>query len=271
MHIHIFLCRQVSVYNVLFADLGATLLQTVHLLPVLTHLAIRHRNEVINLLAPVSSNHGLPTCKELGQLCSRSLTHIFVDMLGGPPDGNTLKLSGLPELRSATIYGGDPDMPLNLRIDGSSFQGALQLQNLDVENDQGLQLQRGSLQYLSALTSLRLVQCGLSSVPADVALLGGTLRVLDLCHNEDMQVDAIAANNILQCSFLEDIYLFKHSMVQWADSLGNHWQAIEQRMAQVGYTPAQYSMDSVNQMVKLPDAFNMRHGRRLHVCLDDVC
>jgi len=259
---------QVKVHDVLFEDRGVTLLHTVQMLPVLTHLAIRHCNEASSLLAPVSASNGLPTCKELSELRSCSLTQLKVEMLGCPPDGNLLRLSGLPALRSCWFIGSESDMPLNMCIDGTSFEGALQLQQLHVESDPGLQLQHGSLQQLSALTSLMLRRCGLRSVPADVGFLGGTLRELDLAHNYSMQFTSPALENILQCKRLEVIYLFKPNISQWAGSFGPSWPSVEQHMAQEGYVPHQLSTDSVKQMMKLEVEFLLRHGRRLHVDLD---
>ena len=268
VHANTFLCLQVKVHNVLFEDQGATLLHTVQILPVLRHLAIRHCNEASSLLAPVSASNGLPTCKELAELRSCSLTRLTVEMLGCPADGNLLRLSGLPELRSCWFIGSESDTPLNMCIDGTSFEDAMQLQQLHVESDTGLQLQHGSLQQLGALTSLMLRRCGLRSVPANVGFLGGTLRQLDLAHSYSMQFNSSALENVLQCKRLEVVYLYKPDISQWAGSFGPSWPSVEQHMAQEGYGPHQRSTDSVKQMMKLEVEFLVRHGRRLHVDLD---
>ena len=253
----------------LFEDRGATLLCTAGRLPALRRLCITYDGEVPYLRAPVSETHGLPECKELAELRSHSLTELTIWMLGGPPDGNILRLSGLPKLRYCELIG-DPAMPLNLRIDGASFQGTKHLESLRVQDDEGLQLQRGSVQHLSALKSLGLQRCGLRSVPADVASLGGTLLELDLSSNHDMQIDASAVDNILQCSRLETIYLYKPDISEWEDGLGPAWQPVQQQVAQKGYTPWQLSMDSVVELMRLKDTFHIRHGRYLHVSLDEI-
>ncbi len=263
---HWWWCRQVVVNNVLFEDRGATLLWTVQRLPALRHLCIDYESEVAHLDAPVSDSNGLPRCKELVELRSRSLTKLKMWMLDGPLQGNTLRLSGLPELRSCTIIT-DHTMPLSMCIDAASFQGVSQLQNLHIDGDERLALQLGCLEQLSALTSLALVQCGLRGVPASIASLSA-LRELDLGHNARMQLDGTAVASILQCSSLRAIGLHKPNVNKWEDSLGPVWQQVEQHMAQEGFVPAQYSVRSLESLLYLPYAFRKRHNRDLHVCLD---
>ena len=219
--------------NVLFNDRGATLLWTVHKLPALTDLTIYRDGHISELRGPVSDSNGLPRCEELATLRSGSLTELDIGMLDGPLEGNTLRLNGLPRLKSCTLHG-EPGMPLNVRIDGASFQGAPQLQSLRIENDEGLQLEQGSLTQLRVLTKLTLMRCGLRSVPADVACLGSTLRELDRSHNHRMQIDASAVTSVLQCSYLEDIYLYKPDIAEWGGRLGPAWLPIQQHIAVEG-------------------------------------
>ena len=79
---------QVTIDNMLFQDRGVTLLRTVQMLPALTDLCIDYQGEVSKLRAPVSDSNGLPRCKELAELRSRSLTDLKVWMFGGPSQGN---------------------------------------------------------------------------------------------------------------------------------------------------------------------------------------
>ena len=260
---------QVSFYHALFSDRGATLLWTVQKLPALTELRIVKEGQTADLDAPVSDSHGLPGCNELAQLRSCSLTQLTLWLLGGPPEGETLRLSGLPELRSCLLVG-DRQLPPNIRIDAASFQGTPQLQDLHVNGDAGFQLQPGSLGQLSVLTSLTLMECGLRSVPTDIASLGATLCQLDLSHNSRMQFDADAVSSILQCSSLVHISLYKSDIVAWERMLGNTWQQVEQHMAEEGFVPALFSMNSLKNLMYLPDAFRVRHGRALHCCFDRI-
>ena len=87
----------------LFEDRGETLLAAVGRLPALKALHITYHGVVQTLLAPVSDRNGLPRCEELASLHSRSLTRLSVGMLGDPEKADTLRLVGLPELRSCRL------------------------------------------------------------------------------------------------------------------------------------------------------------------------
>ncbi len=89
----------------LFTDHGATLLRTIQHLPALTDLDVSYLALQEELREPLSSTNGLPACKELADMHSRSLTRLDVSMLGGPSNGNTLRLIGLPELQSCRLSG----------------------------------------------------------------------------------------------------------------------------------------------------------------------
>ena len=260
---------QVTLKNALFEDRGLTLLWTVEKLPDLTDLRIMHKGRASDLAAPISGSHGLPECKELAELHSRSLTQLFVSMLGGPPENNTLLLSGLPELRSCTICGSEPATPLNMRIDGASFSGAPQLQELHIENDQGLQLQHDSFQQLSALTWLGLKRCGLSSVPANMSAIGATLCALDLSHNR-IELDGAAVADILQCSSLRAIDLYRQDISTWQSMLGPEWDSVDQQIAWEQVLPTKFCVNSLTHLLHLTFAFGMQHGRELHVKLDST-
>ena len=257
---------QVIVLDVLFEDRGAALFRTAQMLPALRILSITYEGQVDNLRAPITDSHGLPECKELATLRSCSLSELTIWMLGGPPDGNTLQLSGLPQLQSLTLRGGDPSMPLNLHIDAMSFHAVPQLRRLRVENDSGLQLQHGSFNRLSALKKLGLKGCGLTSLPDDIASISATLRGLDLSYN-CIQISGADVAMMLQCSNLQALDLHRPDISKWEGSLGPAWHPVEQHVAREGYIPVQLSADSVEQLIHLPDAFRVRHGRPLHVCL----
>ena len=222
---------------------------------------------------PATDGQGLLRCSELADLHIRSLTRLRVDVLADPDSGNTLRLAGLPELRSCHVrngLGSGRGPPVNLCVDAVSFRGAPQLQSLRFKFDSGLQLQDGCLEQLTRLTSLTIACCGLRSIPAGVAALGATLRVLDLHSNGRLQLDEAGVGAVLQCSRLTMLSLNKPGIKQWQSKLGQSaWQSIAQQMEEEGYIPAQYSMESMWQLMRLPSAFREWHGRDLMVCLLD--
>jgi len=258
----------------LFDDRGATLLWTIQRLPALLELDVSFRGYPDSVIAPISDEHGMPHCRQLAALHSRSLTRLDVKMIGGPDDidGNTLRLVGLPELQSCTLKNSD-GLPAHICIDAASFHGVPKLQALHIRFDEALQLQDGCLQQLTALTALSLKGCGLRTVPDSIAALSATLCVLDLSENDDLQIDAAGAERLLACSQLQALGLYKEDMSIWIDSIlmtdarRDFRQLIDQR----GYVPAQFSAESVAHLVRLPSAFQMRHGRNLvvHLTLSD--
>ena len=264
------------VSKVLFDDFGISLLQVVGRLPALTDLVIDHDGAVQEKRTVATeedpdadlSNSGLPHCDELEDLHSDSLTRLSMAMLGGDPEGNILRLVGLPELRACQLFG-RPDMPMNVTIDAASFQGAPQLQSLRLYYDEGLQLQPGCFQHLTALTALALAGCGLGSVPAEVASLSATLCVLDLSCNDRLQVDAAAVATIVCCSRLQTLGLYKPDISAWELELPGAWQQIEQHMQHEGYAPAQHSPQSLMHLLHLADAFRAQHGRVLNVVVTE--
>ncbi len=231
-------------YDKLFQDHGETLLWTVQQLPALSDLVIGHDGDLANLESPVSDSYGLPRCAELAALHSRSLTRLKIRMLGGPEQGNMLRLCGLPQLHSCDISG-HVEMPLNMHIDAASFEGCPRLKSLRVSSDEAFHLQHDSLAQLTALTSLTLARCGLRRVP-DVASVSATLRKLILSRNDRMQIDSVAMAGILQCSQLRTLDLCKHDIsARWQDKVGDIWPAIAAHTNQEGYTPSQWSSESV--------------------------
>ena len=256
---------QVTVSRTRFKDRGAALLWTVQQLPTLQHLDIVHDSfGTVGRRVLDGNGSGLPWCSDLSGLQSRSLTQLHVDMLGGPPEGNTLRLDGLPELRSLSLAG-SADAPLNARIDNASFQGTPQLRSLRVIWDQKLQLQSGSLAHLTALTSLTLAGCGLRSLPADVASLSASLCELDLGRN-DIQIDAAAMTSLLLCSRLSQLDLLREDIRRWEFELDSDtWQDVYKHVETEGYFPARFSSLSLKHLMQLPLAFYKLHHRELDV------
>ncbi len=231
------------VHNVLFEDRGATLMSTVQLLPASSDLDIGGEFfEMVDAQAEASRGRGLPRYAELAALRSRSLTRLRLWMLDGPETGNTLRLSGLPALRSCEMVSG-PDTVLHIRCDAAGFREVPQLRSLEISNDEALELQSRSLARLTALTSLTLQGCGLRSVPADMAALSGTLCELDLSCNDPMQVDEAAVAGFVQCGQLSCLRLSKADILfRWRSKLArNEWQPVERLMDEEGYRPARWS------------------------------
>jgi len=105
-------------------------------------------------------------------------------------------------------------------------------------------------------------------VPPGVAVLNSTLRVLDFNSSGPLQLDEAGVAAILQCSRLTTLGLSKPGMSQWRYELGPVvWQPIAQRLDREGYTPAQYSVESMWHLMRLPAAFRERHGRDLKICV----
>ena len=230
------------VRTVPFEDRAATLLRTVCQLPALTDLNIHSQEDDHCRRPPLRDYYGLPRCRELAELQSPSLTRLRVCMLELYGEDNPLRLAGLPELRSCHITG-IRAAALNMDIDDASFQAVPQLQALTLRNVDQLQLPSGSLAQLTALTALTLIDCGLDGVPADLALLSGTLSVLDVSGNEDLQVDSAAIANILACNQLRTFGCYKP-------------------------VTQDYESDTLMHLVRLPMAFFKRHGRELDVFVD---
>ncbi len=224
-----------------FQDHGATLLRTVCQLPALTDLNVHSPEDGHRRITPLRDDRGLPRCRELAELQSPSLTRLRVCM-ESYNDDSTLQLAGLPELRSCYITGIRPGA-LDINIDDTSFQAVPQLQALTLRNADEVQLQPGSLAQLTALTALRLIDCGLDGLPADVASLSGTLSVLDVSDNIDLELDGAAVASILACSRLRTFGCYKQSTED-------------------------YESDTLMHLVRLPMAFFKRHGRELDVFVD---
>jgi len=236
LHLSLGIRSQVYVLSELFEDRGATLLSTVQQLPELQKLDVFYEGEEPDGIA-INDSNGLPRCKEVAGLHSRSLQWLRVAMLDGPAEGNTLRLRGLPELRTCVLLGHARRSDLHIQIDAASFKGAPKLQQLHVEYDDELRLSDGSLERLTALTKLTLADCRLKSVPADVASLSATLSVLDLSRNDPLQLDAETVTNIVQCSRLTTLSLVKEEVLAWTDSID-----VERDPHEEGYAPAPWDL-----------------------------
>lgn len=159
---------------------------------------------------------------------------------------------------------------MNISINAASFAGAPRLQSLRLHFDAALRLQAGSLQQLTALTSLSLLECGLRSVPVEVASLSATLRVLDLSHNARLQLDVASVVTILRCGQLEKLGVYKPDIGVWNDMPPAVWPLLEQHMRQGAfYLPSPLCSQSVQNLLSLTDVFCAQHGHGLHVVVTE--
>ena len=252
--------------DTLLADRGVALMRTVQRLPALLDLDIDNYEGLdwSILRAARSIGNGLPACEELAQLHSRSLTRLRVSMLDARDEDDVLRLSALPELRSCQLLGSET-LGGYIQLNPASFQGAPRLQHLYLDSIWALDLQDGSLAPLNALTSLTMTNCAIKKVPTDVASFADTLCELDLGGNEDLQLDSAAAARIVQCSRLRTLGLRKPDISAWGEHICGGWESFEEHMDDVGYTPSLWSPESTRQLVLLPSAFHMRHGRYLQI------
>ena len=200
---------QVAVRSRLYEDRGEMLLGTIQHLPALAELAIYYDGDVFNLVDAVDDRHALPRCEELARLLSRSLTRLSVCMIDGPVEGIVLRLGRPPELLSCALQGDAQGPELSMRIDASTFQGAPKLRDFHLVFGEDMDLQPRGHEQLTALTELSLSACGLQCVPAGVASLSATLRVLDLSDNDRLQLDDAAVSTFIQCSLLTKLSLAK--------------------------------------------------------------
>ena len=269
MQHHLLYCIQVVLRYQLFDDRGAMLIWAVQRLPELRQLDIFLSGEPDQLSDEVSDRNGLPRSKDLADLHSRSLAWLRVSMLGSPDEVGALRLGRLPELRTCELSGDWP-MPLLTSVDAASFHKAPKLQSLVLRNFEALQLQLGSLEHLTALTSLQLLNCGLRSVPVAVAALSATLCMIDLSGNERLQIDGAAAASILSCGRLRTFALRKQDIASGYDLSGpdDLGQRSKEHMEREGYFPAPFSAESLRHLMRLPNAFRKLHGHDLDVCLD---
>lgn len=256
-------CPQVYLNNVLLEDRGETLLWTIQQLPALTVFHLRHFGSIRDLVAPIGNEFGLPRCKELATMHSCSLESLELAMLDERAAGSALRLGDLPELRSCVLTG-HPEMPvLKLCIDAASFSGAPELEELHLQYDRSLKLQPGSLNQLTGLTKLALLECGLQTVPSVVTALCSTLFVLDLSGNDSLQLDDAGVKIIVACSQLRTLSMCKHEVREWEDCFG-----LKRKRQERGYGPSPWSLRSVLHLTQLPSAFCKRYGQSLDLRLE---
>ena len=163
-------------------------------------------------------------------------------------------------------------MPAAVVVDATSFRGPPKLRDLRLRCvNVPLGLQDGSLEQLTALTALGLRGCGLQRVPDGVASLSPTLCVLDLSDNGRLKVDAAPMAMIPKCSKLRTLALYKSNIREWKGKVdGAVWQGISMHTDREGYVPAQFSSDSLTQLLRLPSSFRKRHNRDLDILTDLV-
>ncbi len=139
-----------------------------------------------------------------------------------------------------------------------------------MREDEALHFEPGSLSQLTALTSLKVLRCGLWSFPAaDVASLSATLVELDLSGNS-IDINDAAVASILQCSRLSTLGLRSVNVYACEDKLGGDVRhRVMEQLIEQGFYAVQLSVDTLKHLMQLPVPFYQRHGRELHVCISD--
>ena len=125
---------------------------------------------------------------------------------------------------------------------------------------------------LTALATLQLEACGLTSIPAALAALAGSLTSLALSHNDDLQLANDDIVTLLALGKLQNLDLRKSHVRKMnhrpvcpmeAEFLKEYEEAAETVAAFLQYRPPLWSPDSLQHLVNLPSAFRVHHGRTL--------
>ena len=218
------------------ADRGAAVMRTVPWLTALKHLQLVYAD--IPGEAVADENIKLPRCQELAELRSHSLQRMSLAIASGT--GDVLRLAGVRNLQECRLLADNPGSA-EFQVDPSSFKGCEKLAELTLQGLQGLALQTGCFSMLSAITSLALQDCGLQTVPSEVAQLT-SLRCFDLSQNDRMQCDAAGLSVLRQLQNL---------------------RALDVAKTEPGY----YTAASTQALFDLVEAFQ-KHGKPLHINFD---
>ena len=153
----------------------------------------------------------LPRCCELSKLRSQRLQFLGVALSSSAEDLHVLCLTGVPNLEEC-LLSGDRRANALFPIDLTSFANCARLEDLTVQHQWGLSLEPGCFQALSALTSLALTDCSLTSVPDAIAPLT-RLQVLNLSQHKYLDVAEAEMNMLRELKQLRALDLAKPKRV----------------------------------------------------------
>lgn len=224
------LMSQAKALTTLYLDVGATRLSSADLgvlaaISSLVHLEIHLPSEplaewddyaaaVIGTLSRLPEletlqytafqNSAMPTVSELVTLHSPVLLEMGWGMTS-TADG-ILILGALPSLNDCHLTW-DSQIGHVLHVTPASFGGATGLTSLLLRCHNQVQLEGDCFNSLSVLEDLTLRKCGPTAIPAALSAMQGTLRVLDLSSNRELQIDQAGLATLLALSVLESIDL----------------------------------------------------------------
>ena len=175
----------------------------------------------------------------------------------------------LPELRRLTLRGfgwvaGD------LEITRHSFREAAKLEYFSTNTPATVSLTRDCFTGVTALATLRLEACRLSSIPSALTALSGSLTSLALPNNDDLQLSHYDTQVLLALPKLQKLDLRKaHCVSSMRDRetvvtvSPAFKRAGEIVVSCLAYDPPLWSQRSLQQLVELPNAYLALHGHTL--------
>lgn len=104
-----------------------------------------------------------------------------------------------------------------LHVTSESFGGTPGLTQLRLYDHSQLQLAPRCLSNLSHLAELTLRDCGLSAVPAALAGVQHSLRLLDLSFNDKLQISQAGFDTLLALRVLESVTLKQSRADNWTN------------------------------------------------------
>ena len=164
----------------------------------------------------------------------------------------------LPALARALFFALSPTSG-NLQLDKDSFLTPAQLEFLWLSHF-NVTTTPDCFTRLPALATLELFECGLSSIPAALTALAGSLTSLVLANNDDLQLRHDDVNILLALGKLRKLDLRK---IEWA-------QPVEAGNPAAGYMGRPYDAScwlrsSLQRVVELLTGFHQQHGHALAI------
>ena len=157
----------------------------------------------------------------------------------------------MPALRRASItVCGCCHSDSVLRIEQGSFVGAAKLESLVLSGPANVTLMTDSFSMLAELTTVELEACGLSSIPAALTALSGSLTRLALPRNHALQVADEDIKTFLALPQLQMLDLRKR-----APQAAVTYEGL--RMTEL----APWSMRSLQRLCNLQATYHAQHGR----------
>ena len=171
----------------------------------------------------------------------------------------------LPELRRLTLRGSGGSLG-DLEITRHSFREAAKLEYFSTNTPASVTLTRDCFTGVTALATLRLESCGLRNIPDALTALSGSLTLLALPNNHDLQLPDYDTKKVLALAKLQKLDLRKSlcvSTIRGPDLSPNFTRAAQVVATSLHYDPPLWSQRSLQQLVDLPNAFLAQHGHTL--------